>query len=234
LGSQIAVPGRRRAAVGRVWLFWQSTIGKKIVMAATGLIMVAFVIVHMLGNLQIFAGAARINAYSSFLHNSIGELLWVARIILLVSVILHIVAAVQLTRVDNAARQVGYARKERQAATIASSTMRWGGLALALFIIFHILHITTGTIRPAPFTPGNVYGNLVGSFQIWWVTLLYVAAMIALGLHIYHGTWSSIRTLGLNRPAANPFRRRTATTIAVIVWAGFSLVPVAIFLGWVR
>jgi succinate dehydrogenase / fumarate reductase cytochrome b subunit len=203
-------------------------------MAATGLIMVAFVIVHMLGNLQIFAGAARINAYSSFLHNSIGELLWVARIVLLASVILHIVAAIQLTRIDRAARPSAYVRKERQAATIASSTMRWGGLALALFILFHILHLTTGTIQPVPFAHGDVYSNLVGGFRIWWVTLIYVAAMVALGLHIYHGTWSAIRTLGLNRPAPNPFRRRAITALAVVLWAGFSLVPVAIFLGWVR
>jgi len=234
LGSQIAVPTRRGAAIGRIRLFWQSTIGKKIVMAATGLIMVAFVIVHMLGNLQIFEGAARLNAYSAFLHHTINELLWLARVILLVSVVLHIVGAIQLTRIDRAARPVGYARKERQAATVASSTMRWGGLALALFIIFHILHITTGTIRPSPFTAGDVYGNLVGTFQIWWVTLIYVVAMIALGLHIYHGTWSSIRTLGLNRPSPNPFQRRAATLIAAVVWAGFSLVPLAIYFGWVR
>lgn len=221
-------------AASRVGIFWRSTIGKKIVMAATGWIMVGFVIVHMLGNLQVFVGAAKINAYSAFLHNSIGELLWAARIILLVSVILHIVAAIQLTRIDTAARPVGYARKQRQSATIASSTMRWGGFALALFIAFHLLHMTTGTIHPETFTPGNVYGNLVGSFQIWWVTLIYVLAMIALGLHLFHGVWSSARTLGVNRPSSNPFHRPVATLISVVVWAGFTLVPVAIFFGWVR
>jgi succinate dehydrogenase / fumarate reductase cytochrome b subunit len=215
-------------------LFWQSTIGKKIVMAVTGIIMVGFVIVHMIGNLQVFVGAEKIDAYSRFLHHGIGELLWLARIILLVSVVLHIVAAVQLTRIDTAARPVGYARKQPQASTVASRTMRWGGVALALFIAFHILHMTTGTIQPAPFVEGQVYGNLVGSFQIWWVTLIYVLAMIALGLHIFHGGWASVRTLGLNHPKPNPLRRRVAAAIAIGVWAGFTIVPLAIFFGWVR
>jgi succinate dehydrogenase / fumarate reductase cytochrome b subunit len=222
------------ARAGRLRLFWQSTIGKKVVMAITGVIMVAFVIVHMLGNLQVFAGAEKINAYSRFLHEGIPDLLWIARIVLLVSVVLHIVAAVQLTRIDAAARPVEYARKEPQSATIASRTMRWGGVALALFIIFHILHMTTGSIQPVAFTEGDVYGNLVGNFRIWWVALIYVVAMIALGLHLFHGAWASVRTLGLNRPKPNPLRRRVAAGVAAVVWAGFTIVPLAILFGWVR
>ena len=214
--------------------FWSSTIGKKMVMSVTGLIMVGFVIVHMVGNLQIFEGAGRINAYSHFLHYTINELLWLLRVILLVSVVLHIVAAIQLTRIDRAARPVGYARKEPQAATVSSRSMRWGGLALALFIVFHILHLTTGTIQPVPFVHGDVYANMVGGFRVWWVTLVYVLAMIALGLHIFHGAWSSIRTLGITRAQRRPTRRPVAAAVAVVVWAGFTLVPVAIFLGWVR
>ncbi len=233
-GNHVLTPARGRGTPGRLRAFWDSTVGKKIVMATTGIIMVVWVILHMLGNLQIFAGASRLNGYSAFLHHTIGELLWTVRIILLISVVLHIVAAVQLTRIDLAARPTGYARKEPQAATVASRTMRWGGVALLLFIVFHILHITTGTIRPAPFAEGDVYGNLVRNFRIWWVTLIYVAAMVALGLHIYHGGWSSVRTLGLARPSPNPFRRRVATALAVVLWAGFSLVPIAVLLGWVR
>jgi succinate dehydrogenase / fumarate reductase cytochrome b subunit len=230
VGSTTIAP----ATAGRLRLFWQSTIGKKIVMAVTGIIMVAFVIVHMLGNLQVFESAEKINTYSRFLHHGINELLWLARIILLASVVLHVVAAVQLTRIDTAARPVGYARKQPQSSTIAGRTMRWGGVALALFIVFHILHMTTGTIHPAPFVEGDVYGNLVGSFQIWWVVLIYVLAMIALGLHIFHGGWASVRTLGLNHPSPNPLRRRVAAAIAVGLWAGFTIVPLAIFFGWVR
>ncbi|HEU4641049.1 MAG TPA: succinate dehydrogenase cytochrome b subunit [Gemmatimonadaceae bacterium] len=215
-------------------MFWRSTIGKKVVMAVTGLIMVGFVIVHMIGNLQVFVGPAKINAYSHFLHHTIGELLWVARIVLLVSVVLHIVGAYQLTKLDRAARPVGYARKEAQAATPASRTMRWGGVALLLFIVFHILHLTTGTIQPVPYTEGDVYANLVGGFQIWWVTLIYVLAMVALGLHIFHGGWSSVRTLGLSQPKPDPLKRPLAQLIAVILWIGFTCVPVAIFFGFGR
>ncbi len=234
MASPVAVPARRGGAVSRLQLFWDSTIGKKIVMGVTGLIMVAFVIVHMIGNLQVFVGAAKINAYSHFLHHTIAELLWVARIILLVSVVLHIVAAVQLTRRDRAARQVSYARKVPQTATISSRSMRWGGVALALFIVFHILHLTTGTIQPAPFVEGNIYSTLVGGFQVWWVMLIYVLAMIALGLHIFHGAWAAVRTLGLNQPSPYPLRRPIALLVAIIVWAGFSIVPIAIYFGWVR
>jgi len=218
----------------RVRLFWQSTVGKKIVMSVTGLIMVGFVLLHMIGNLQIFESAARLNAYSHFLHHTINELLWLLRIVLLVSVVLHIVAAVQLTRIDRAARPVGYRKRDRQAATIASRTMLYGGIAIALFVIFHLLHLTTGTIQPVPYAPGDVYANVVGGFRLWWVTLIYVLAMIALGLHIFHGAWSSIRTLGLSRPNAEPMRRPVATLVAVVLWAGFSIVPLAVFFGWVR
>jgi len=219
---------------GRVRLFWQSTVGKKVVMSVTGLIMVAFVLLHMIGNLQVFESAARLNAYSHFLHHTINELLWLVRIVLLISVVLHIVAAVQLTRMDRAARPVGYRRRDAQASTVASRTMRWGGVAIALFVVFHLLHLTTGTIQPVPYVPGDVYANVVGGFQVWWVTLIYVLAMIALGLHIFHGAWGSIRTLGLNRPKAEPMRRPIATLLAVVLWAGFSIVPLAVFFGWVR
>lgn len=218
----------------RLRLFWQSTVGKKIVMSVTGLIMVGFVILHMIGNLQIFESAARLNAYSHFLHHTINELLWLLRIVLLVSVVLHIVAAVQLARIDRAARPVPYRKRDRQAATIASRTMLYGGVAIALFVIFHLLHLTTGTIQPVPYSAGDVYANVVGGFRVWWVTLIYVLAMIALGLHIFHGAWSSIRTLGVSRPSAEPMRRPVATLLAVVLWAGFSIVPLAVFFGWVR
>lgn len=227
-----SVAGVARAS--RVRAFWRSTIGKKAVMAVTGLIMVGFVILHMVGNLQVFEGPARLDAYSHFLHVTIGELLWAARIVLLVSVVLHIVAAYQLTRIDRAARPLPYAEHRPQAATVASRSMRWGGVALALFIVFHLLHLTTGTIQPVPYAPHDVYANVVGGFRVWWVTLIYVLAMIALGLHIFHGGWSSIHTLGLSRPKTEPQRRPVAALIAIVVWAGFSIVPIAIYFGWVR
>ena len=214
-------------------VFWRSTVGKKIVMAVTGVIMIAYLVGHVAGNLLVFQGAAAINAYAAFLHRS-ATLLWAVRAVLLAAVVLHVVAAAQLLALDRRARPQAYARQQPQAATAASRTMRIGGVVIAAFIVFHILHFTTGTIRPAAYTELQVYSNVVGSFRIWWVSLLYVIAMVAIGLHLFHGAWSWIRTLGLSRPRGEPLRRPIAAALAVIIWAGFTIIPVAIFFGLVR
>jgi len=203
-------------------------------MAVSGLIMVGFVLLHMAGNLQIFEGANKLNTYSAFLHGPANELLWVLRVILFVAVIAHIVSAYQLTMLDRAARPVAYAKRELQAATIGSRTMRVGGVLLALFILLHILHFTTLTLQPAPLVEGDVYGNALASFHIWWVTLAYLIAMIFLGLHLYHGLWSSVRTLGFERGRLDPFKRPVAMALAIVVWAGFTLVPVAVYFHLVQ
>ena len=202
-------------------------------MGATGLIMVAFLVGHMVGNLQVYIGAERLNAYSRFLHG-LGELLWLVRGVLVAALVLHVVAAVQLTRIDLAARPVKYGKVSPQASTFASRTIRIGGLFLAFFIVFHILHFTTGTLRPAPFSATDVYGNVTGAFLVPWVAALYVAAMIVVGLHLYHGTWSAFRTLGVAPASPAPLERRVAAVVAAVVWLGFTLVPVGVFLGWVR
>jgi succinate dehydrogenase / fumarate reductase cytochrome b subunit len=221
--------------------FYRSTIGKKIIMGVTGIIGIAFVILHMAGNLQTFIGAEKLNNYGAMLHGPLGELTWLMRIVLIVAVILHVLMAYQLTQRSSAARPVGYQRREPQVATLASRTMKWGGVLLLLFIIVHILNFTTETIDPAGWrgmtdVHGNrdVYGNIVGSFRIWWVTLFYVVAMIALGMHLYHGAWSSLRTLGYAKSTPNPLHRKISLGIAVIVWAGFTIIPVGVFLGLVR
>src|SRR5688500_1418774 len=194
--------------------FWHSTIGKKAVMAVTGLIMIAFLISHFLANLQVFAGPLKINEYAAALRR-LGPLLWLARAGLLIALVLHVVAAYQLTRRKQVARPVGYAHQEPQVSTFAARTIRWGGVLLLAFIVLHLLHFTFGTIHPA-FDAKDVYGNVVAGFQVWWVTVLYLLAMVALGLHLYHGTWSSIRTLGLTRPSGHPLKRRIG---AILVWA---------------
>ena len=219
--------------MNRASRFWRSTVGKKIVMAVSGLIMIGFLILHVAGNLQIFEGANKLNTYSAFLHGPANELLWVVRIVLIVAVAAHLVSAYQLTMLDRAARPVPYAQQKLQAATIGSRTMRVGGVLLLAFIVVHILHFTTLTVQPAPMVPGDVYGNAIASFRIWWVTAFYVIAMIALGLHLYHGAWSSARTLGFEQGNANPFRRPVALTLAVVLWAGFTIVPVAVYFRWV-
>jgi succinate dehydrogenase / fumarate reductase cytochrome b subunit len=212
--------------------FWGSTIGKKIVMAVTGLIGVGFVVGHMLGNLQVFFGRVKFNAYAHFLR-SLGELLWVVRGALIVAVVLHVVAAVQLSRRRLAARPVAYKQgSQHEVSTFASRTIRWGGALLLLFIVFHILHFTTLDIF-RDYSRTDVYANVVRGFSVWWVVLLYVAAMAALGLHLYHGIWSSVRTIGAGKASPNPLRRPVAAALAIVVWLGFTVIPIAVFAGLV-
>ena len=201
-------------------------------MAVTGLVMIGFLIVHALGNLQVFSGRLKINEYSAALRR-LGPLLWIARAGLIVALVLHVIAAYQLTRRKQIARPVGYAAQDPQVSTVAARTIRWGGVLLLVFVVLHLLHLTFGTIHPA-FDHKDVYGNLVAGFQIWWVALLYVAAMVGLGLHLYHGTWSSIRTLGLTRPSGDPLKRRFAAVLAWVLYLGFSIVPIAVLAGIVR
>jgi len=220
--------------MGRIRNFYASMVGKKVVMGVTGLIGVGFVILHSLGNLLIFQGSTALNSYSHFLKSS-AELLWALRITLIVAVILHVIAAAQLTRQSRSARPIGYVKHESQVATVASRTMRWGGVLILVFIVFHILHFTTGTIRPAGvFSHEDVYANVVSSFKIWWVALFYVVTMIALGFHLFHGAWSSMRSIGVSPPSPRPLHRRISLAIAVLVWAAFTVVPVAVFSGLVR
>jgi succinate dehydrogenase / fumarate reductase cytochrome b subunit len=184
--------------MGVILNFWRSTVGKKVVMAVTGLIGVGFVIGHMVGNLQVFEGAEKINAYARFLHHTVGTELWLVRLVLLAAVILHVVAAVQLTRAAQVARPQGYRQRRPQVSTLASRTIRWGGLLLLVFIVLHVLHFT---VRAFPGYEAvdrtgsvDVYANLVTAFRSPWWTLFYVVSMIALGMHLYHGVWSSLRT----------------------------------------
>ena len=227
----MAPAGAGRLEGTRLALFWRSAVGKKAVMAVTGIIGVVYVIAHMVGNLQAFQGAEKLNGYAAVLHGPLKGALWGARVVLVAAVVLHVVAAWQLTQLDRAARPTAYARQEPQISTLASRTMRWGGVLLLVFIVLHILHFTTGTVQPVPFVAGDVYGNLVGGFRVWWVSLFYMIAMLALGFHLYHGAWSSVRTLGAVSPSPRPFRRPLAATIAVVVAAGFALVPLAVFFG---
>jgi succinate dehydrogenase / fumarate reductase cytochrome b subunit len=201
-------------------------------MAVTGLIMIAFLIAHVLGNLQVFAGPLKINEYSAALHR-LGPLLWLARGGLIVALVLHVVAAYQLTQRKRTARPIGYADADPQVSTFASRTIRWGGVLLLVFIVLHLLHFTFGTIHPA-FDRKDVYGNMIVAFQVWWVALLYLLAMIGVGLHLYHGTWSSIRTLGLTRASGNPLKRRATAVLAWAIYLGFSIIPIAVLAGIVR
>jgi succinate dehydrogenase / fumarate reductase cytochrome b subunit len=210
-------------------------------MAVTGLIGIGFVILHVAGNLQAFEGREKLNAYSAMLHGPAAELVLAMRVVLIVAVVLHVLMAVQLTQRARAARPVAYRRRESQVATIASRTMRVGGFLLLAFIVYHILHFTTRQVDPAGWAQRSdasgrydIYGNVVASFHIWWVSAIYLVAMVLLGLHMWHGVWSFGRSLGVAKPGGNPMKRRIAPALAVLLWLGFSAVPVAVMLGVIR
>jgi succinate dehydrogenase / fumarate reductase, cytochrome b subunit len=209
-------------------LFLRSTVGKKVVMALTGAIGVAYVVAHMLGNLLVFEGPEKINDYAALLKSNVG-LLWTARTILIVAVLLHILAAYQLARTSQKSRPVGYKRWRAVGSDFASRTMRWTGLLLALFIVYHLLHLTTGTVHP-DFVVGDVYHNVISGFRVWYVSVVYIVAMLMLALHLYHGVWSMCESLGVNYPKYNRLIRGVATILTVIVVVGFIAIPVAVLL----
>ncbi len=220
---------------------YRSTVGKKAIMAVTGLIGIGYVILHVAGNLQAFAGREKLNTYSALLHGPAVELLWLVRVVLIAAVALHVAMAVQLTRMARAARPVAYHTREPQVSTLASRTMRWGGFLLLAFIVFHLLHFTTRQVDPARWATRtdaagryDIYGNIVASFRIWWVSAIYLIAMIALGAHLWHGVWSFGRSLGVAKPSTHPLRRRVAPIVAIALWLGFSLVPIAVLAGVIR
>lgn len=212
--------------------FAASTIGRKVVMAVTGLILFGFVCVHMLGNLQMFLpDHEAINHYGQFLKEMLhGGGIWVTRGVLLAAVIAHIWAAWSLTRTNWSARPVPYKVVAPDASTYASRTMRWSGPILLLFIVYHLLHFTVGAVHPA-FVEGDVYRNVIVGFSVWPVTLFYVIAMLALGLHLRHGAWSMLQTLGASHPKWDGLRNAAATVFTVIVVLGFLSVPLAVLAG---
>lgn len=211
--------------------FWQSTIGKKIVMAVTGIVGILFVIGHMAGNLQMFYpdAPAVMQHYALLLRTSM-PLLWAVRIGLLVAVALHALAAYQLTMISKAARPAGYAERRPQVTTFAARTIRWGGVLLLAFIVFHLLHLTIGAVHPQ-FTHLDPYNNVRIGLANPAVAAFYILAMLALGLHLYHGSWAVVRTLGVARPSTQPLKRKLALVLAIVVAAGFIAVPVAAVAG---
>ncbi len=223
-------------------VLWGTMVGKKVVMAVTGVILVGFVIAHMLGNIKIFIGADVFDAYAKFLRE-FGEpllpysaLLWTARAILLASAGLHIWAAVELTLMNRTARLTGYETKKSAAATFASLTMRWSGVLLAVFIVYHLLHLTLGVVgfNRGEFLHMEVYRNVINGFSVWYVSVFYIVSMAALCLHLDHGVWSMLQTLGLNDARSSKVLRMISRGIAVLVFTGFISVPVAVLAGWIR
>jgi succinate dehydrogenase / fumarate reductase cytochrome b subunit len=224
---------RRRVSLSR------SLIGKKIIMAVTGLILFLFVVGHMLGNLKVFEGPQKFNAYAEGLR-TVGapffgraQLLWATRVALLVSVFAHLWAALAVTRASWRARPVAYRRLETTETTYAARTMRWGGIIILLYVVYHLLDLTFGSVNP-DFVGGDVYHNLVVSFVRAPVSAAYIVAVFAVALHLYHGLWSAFQTLGLNRPPTSGWRGAAAAAVAALIAGGYIAIPLAVLAGAVR
>ncbi len=214
--------------------FLGSSIGKKVVMATTGLVLFGFVVGHMVGNLQVFLGAQALNEYAELLRHFLhGQGIWIARSGLLVAVALHIWAATTLTISNWSARPEGYREWQARESTYASRTMVWSGPILAVFILYHLAHFTTGAAHP-DFVASDVYRNLVLGFQNPFASAFYILSMLALGLHMYHGAWSMLQTLGLSHDRWNPWRRVFAGAVTGLVVVGNISIPVAVLTGFVH
>jgi succinate dehydrogenase / fumarate reductase cytochrome b subunit len=222
----------------RAYALWSSSVGKKILMAVSGLVLYGFVVGHMVGNLKVFQGRAAFNHYAEGLRTfgapffGHGQVLWLVRIVLLVALLVHIAAVIQLTRQSKAARKHSYKKYDGLEFSYASRTMLWGGLVLLAYVIYHLLHLTFGTVHPN-FVPGDAYNNFVVGFQQWPVAVVYVLAMIPLALHMYHGFWSMLQTLGANNPKYNRLRRPIALMLALLVALINISFPVSVMLGFV-
>jgi succinate dehydrogenase / fumarate reductase cytochrome b subunit len=214
--------------------FLRSSIGRKVIMAVTGAILVLFVIGHMIGNLTVYLGPEALNAYAVFLRQFLhGSALWIVRAVLLAAAVLHIWSATSLTLDSRRARREGYRKVEWKESTYASRTMRWGGVIILLFVIYHLLHFTFGTVHPS-FVEGDVYHNFVAGFRSVPVSIAYVVAMIALALHLRHGVWSMFQTLGVSHPRYMAIARGAAWVVAVVVLVGNVSFPIAVLAGIVK
>ncbi|MDJ0382812.1 succinate dehydrogenase cytochrome b subunit [Streptomyces sp. G-G2] len=216
---------------------WDSSVGKKTVMAVSGLIMLGYLVVHMFGNLKIFFGPEEFNGYAAWLRHMGAPVLhshwglWITRIVLLAAVVGHAVSAYQLSRRDIKARPVKYAHKRRRA-SYATRTMRWGGVILGLFIVWHILDLTTLTVNERALE-GHPYENVVATFSTWYGNVIYIIAMAALALHVRHGFWSAAQTLGAGNARRDLALKSLASLLALVLFVGFVSVPVSVMTGLV-
>jgi succinate dehydrogenase / fumarate reductase, cytochrome b subunit len=220
----------------------RTSIGKKLLMATSSIILFLYVVAHLAGNLKIFFGPDPFNHYAEWLRVAGSPLfpdegvLWIARVVLLAALLVHVGAYIQLWRQKRRARTVGYRTFDPQVFNWMSRTMMWGGIAILGFVIFHILHLTTGHIQPDlayEFQRHDAYENVIAGFRVWWVSGVYVVGVVALGMHLYHGLWSAMQTLGMNNAKYNLYRRPGAAAIAILITIGYLAIPLGVLFGMV-
>ena len=235
-GSPPASPPR--AAREPVSLY-ATTIGKKIALALAGVVLFGYLVLHVIGNLKIFTGEEHFNEYSAFLRTmgapvfGYSQLLWIIRIVLLAALIVHVVAVVQLWSKSRAARAIGYRKFDPEVFSRASRTMKWGGIAILFFVIYHLLHLTTGHLHP-DFVAHGAYHNLVTGMRDPLAAAIYVIGVVAVGLHLYHGIWSAFQTLGWNNKTYSRLRRPFALIVSLAITLGFLSGPFAVWTGMVE
>lgn len=226
--SSLAIP----APFNRAYRFYQTTVGKKAIMAVTGVVLFGFILGHLAGNLQAFEGREKLNAYGVFLRRFPAEL-YTARIVLLICVTLHIVTTVQLALLKKRARPIGYVKKDNAAASYASRTMYWSGPIILAFVIYHLAQFTFLITNP-DYAEGQIYENLVLAFSNPFISGFYIIAMVLLGMHLSHGIWSMLQSVGVLSPAYSRSIKRIAQGIALIITVGFISIPVAVLAGIIR
>jgi succinate dehydrogenase / fumarate reductase cytochrome b subunit len=216
----------------------RSTITLKLLMAASGILFILYVLAHMYGNLKAFSGHDAYNEYAEHLR-TLGEpmlpysgFLWIMRAVLIVALVVHVYAAATLWRRANHARGQRYVVKKNIASSFSSRTMRWGGLTILLFLVWHLVNFTIGKVNVSGGATNDPYNLLVDTFDTWWMTIIYLLAMLALGMHLHHGTWSAAQTLGLtNNARARRNAKALGWILAVVIAGGFSLVPIFVLAG---
>jgi succinate dehydrogenase cytochrome b subunit len=211
---------------------WRSTVGRKALVALSGLLLGMWVVLHLLGNLTVFSGAATADGYAAALQQ-IPAWLWMARAGLAVAAVVHVAGVVSLTRASRAARPRHDVPACLRASTLAARSMRVGGALLLAFVVYHLLHLTFGALHPG-FVPGRVYDNVVRGLRPPWVAGVYVAAAALLGLHLFHGLWAAARSLGARPDAAAARRRPAVAAVSAAVALGFASVPIAVLAGWLQ
>jgi succinate dehydrogenase / fumarate reductase cytochrome b subunit len=213
-------------------LLWQNSVGKKFLMALTGIVLFLYVIAHLLGNLQIYMGSEKIDAYAHFLHANQG-MLWFARLVLLAAVLTHATAGVVLWLDKGRARPIAYQTPGNVQSTVASRTMIWSGLVILLFVVFHVANLTLGAGIPG-FQDVKPSVNVPAAFRVTWTAIIYIVAMVGLGFHLWHGLYSMWQSLGFRHPRYTPGLRAAAALIATLIALGNISFPVAVLTGLVR